>query len=717
MNSASSSAVIAPGSIDRQVLAGLRQDLELISGPVTPGIGQTWRIRDPARNRFFEIGPFEFAVLSSWSEGSNLATLAQRVSELLKTSVQPSELIEIVQFLLTNELLSTSSASVRDELNRRARTQRVGWLQWLLHNYLFVRIPLLDPGVMLTWLAGKTQWLFTWKTLVAAAILLLVDLHLISERWPEVVHNVDYSFSPEGIALLAVASIFSKAFHELGHALVAHRLGVRVPTIGVAIVVMYPMLYTDTGDSWRLTSKHKRLAIAAAGMVADLLLALIAVLAWSFFPDGPTRNALFFLAFVSSFIALGLNAMPFMRFDGYYVLSDALDLPNLHERASALALRWLRHQLWGLRSPDPEQQMSFGMRNFLVCFAIVTWIYRLVLYLTIAWLIFDYFFRALGIVLMVVEIGWFVVRPIYQEITYLSNRRTALKPRVMGLLIALLVPLAMAWLWLLSSGVNSPALARARAEFSIKAPSAGLLVAIKARDGQRLDIGDEVAVLIAHESTLRSDVAQITQQALLRDLQSTVVSEDSRDRIGPIRQRISGTQAMEQLSLSEQDLMLLKAPGSGLVRDLLPSAVAGRWVQAREPLMRIVSHEDTVVYAYIDEKHIHNVQIGAPAIFYPDDPGIAPIRGKVGAVDQSALRTLPSALLASIYKGPIAATQGPTGELTTNEVRYRVRIETDNPVTIPRVLRGSVYIEGDALSALTALPARIASAVMRELGI
>lgn len=705
------------GSPKWLTLAGLRQDLELLDGPVTPGIGQTWRIRDPARNRFFDIGLFEFSVLSVWRENLTLGDLARRVSARLKTPVQPNELMEIVEFLSTNELLSVTSESVRRALARRAQRLETGWARWLLQNYLFMRIPLFDPEPVLTWLAGKTGWLFTRQALFAVMVLLLVDLHLVSENWPQVVHHIDYSFSPEGLVLLAIAGLFSKTLHEFGHALVAHRLGVRVPSMGVSILVMYPMLYTDTSDSWRLTSKHKRLAIASAGMIAEFSLALVAIFAWSLCPDGPVRNALFFLAFVASFVALGLNAIPFMRFDGYYVLSDALDLPNLHDRASALALRWIRFRLWGLNSGDPEPQMSQVMRRLLMGFAVVTWIYRLIVYLAIAWLVFDYFFKALGIVLMVVELGWFVVRPVYQEISFLARMRHRLRPRWLALLVAIMIPVAITWLWLLASGVTSPALARARTELSVQAPGAGLLLEIKVREGQRLKAGDELAVLVSSESGLRTDVALITRQALVRELESAAASEDTRERSGVIRQRIGGTQAVERMSLSEQDLMRLRAPAPGVVRDLLAGAVAGRWVQARDPLLRIISPDDTVIYAFVSETNIHDIEIGAPATFYPDDVGIAPIRGTITDVDINAVRTLPSALLASVYQGPIQSVRGPRGELTTSEARYRVRIEPNEPVSLPRVLRGSVYFEGNTLSLLRNLAARLMSTMMRNFGI
>ena len=100
--------------------------------------------------------------------------------------------------------------------------------------------------------------------------------------------------------------------------------------MGIAFVVLWPMLYTDTGESWKLRSSRQRLAIASAGILCELSLAGLSTLGWALSDPGPLRNALLYLATTSWVLSLALNASPFMRFDGYFILSDLLDFPNLH---------------------------------------------------------------------------------------------------------------------------------------------------------------------------------------------------------------------------------------------------------------------------------------------------------------------------------------------------------------------------------------------------
>jgi len=152
------------------------------------------------------------------------------------------------------------------------------------------------------------------------------------------------------------------------------------------------MAYTDTTETWRLTDRWKRLQVAAAGIATELVVAIWATLAWALLPEGTLRGAVFALATTSWVATLAINASPFMRFDGYFILCDALDMPNLHERSFAMA-RWkLREWLFGLNAPRPEH-FSPRKQAALITFAWVVWLYRLVVFLGIAVLVYHFFIK------------------------------------------------------------------------------------------------------------------------------------------------------------------------------------------------------------------------------------------------------------------------------------------------------------------------------------
>ena len=143
------------------VLPDIRQDLELLQGPIVAQVGRTWRIRDPVRNRFFDVGPFEFAVLSEWSAAVGIAELAQRVSHSTRTVVGTEDILPLLGFLQENELLSPARREVRQFLrDRRERHQPSLWKR-LLHSYLFFRVPLFNPERLLNKLVVRTGWMYT----------------------------------------------------------------------------------------------------------------------------------------------------------------------------------------------------------------------------------------------------------------------------------------------------------------------------------------------------------------------------------------------------------------------------------------------------------------------------------------------------------------------------------------------------------------------------
>ena len=342
-------------------------------------------------------------------------------------SIDEADVGALLHFLEQHNLLQANSAAAVNRLRQRSAQMKKNPYEWLLHNYLFFRVPLIRPQVWLAALMPFLNWLFRPVTGVALMALTVTGIFLATRQWETFVSTVVEHLSLSGFLGYAVALVFAKTLHEIGHAVTATRYGVRVAHMGVAMLVMFPMLYTDTSESWKLTKPRQRLAIASAGIITELAIAGLATLAWSLSPDGALKNGLFFLATTSWVLTLLLNLSPFMRFDGYFILTDLLDFPNLHERSGALARTWLRRTLLGFDEPYSERTPGQG-NAFLIAFALGTWIYRLTLFLGIALLVYYFFFKILGIFLMVVELVWFIARPVWTELRVWHTRKADIKP-------------------------------------------------------------------------------------------------------------------------------------------------------------------------------------------------------------------------------------------------------------------------------------------------
>ena len=326
----------------------MRQDIQSLPGSTETDGSPTWSLHDPVNNRFFRIGWLEFELLSRWQSG-DAETVLQQVNNGTTLHADLSHVMELLDFLKTNQLIQARGKQAITELYDKAMTGRKHIASWLLQNYLFLRIPLVRPDSFLTRTLPWIRFVFTRGFALTLVATTLLGIYLVMRQWDSFQQTFLYFFTLEGMLLFAVAIFIAKVIHELGHAYTAKRYGIRVPTMGIALLVLWPVLYTDTSEAWKLPDRRQRLAIAAAGMAAELALAAIATLLWSFLPDGPLRAAIFMIATTSWVITLFINLNPFLRFDGYYLLSDFLEVQNLQDRSFALGK-------WKLRQVDTGHQ-------------------------------------------------------------------------------------------------------------------------------------------------------------------------------------------------------------------------------------------------------------------------------------------------------------------------------------------------------------------------
>ncbi len=328
-------------------LPRLREELDLLPGPTLPDGQPSWTLHDPVRNQFFRIDWPTLEILRRW-DLDDPTLIAADVSGQTTMSVEAEDVLGVAQFLVQHQLVLASSPDASRKLAQQWTRMQGTALNWLLHHYLFFRIPLLRPDAWLTrWLPVARQFgsrTFAWVTVLA----FVLGLTQVVRRWDVFSASLVDTFNLEGLLAYGVALVFVKLLHELGHAFTAKHYGCRVPTMGVAFLVMWPVAYTDTNETWRLTNRFQRLRVACAGIATELVIAVWATLAWALLPAGGLQSAAFVLATTSWVATLAINASPFMRFDGYFILMDALDMPNLHGRSFALA-RWkLREWLFGL---------------------------------------------------------------------------------------------------------------------------------------------------------------------------------------------------------------------------------------------------------------------------------------------------------------------------------------------------------------------------------
>ncbi|RTZ57974.1 MAG: hypothetical protein DSZ33_06795 [Gammaproteobacteria bacterium] len=487
------------------VLPPMRSDLDVHEGPSNNDGAPTWALHDPVRNQFFRIGWSEYEIIRRWPQGNGLA-IAADINRNTTLSISPEQVLTVKAFLEQNQLLQVHDDEAMQRIVAAKKGEKKSKLNWLLHHYLFFRVPLVKPDRFLSRTLPYVRFVYSKAFLIGLLALAVLSLYLVARQWDTFVSTFTYFFSLKGMLFYGLALFFTKVIHELGHAYTCKRYGLKVPVMGAAFMVMTPFLYTDTSESWKLKDKKQRMAIGVAGMAAELIVAVVATLLWSFVDDGPLRSALFFIATVSWVMTLTINASPFMRWDGYYIFSDWLGIHNLQDRAFRVARWWMREKLFGLGEPPPEELPPHTVRTMLV-YSYGTWIYRFFLFLGIAVLVYHLAFKLLGIFLMAVELVWFLGRPIWNELKEWWSRREQMKWNANVLISSALLAMmigAMAIPW--RTAVKLPATMKPEVFTRIYAPAPGRIDEVLVGEGQKVQAGDVLLKLTAPD--LQRDIAE-----------------------------------------------------------------------------------------------------------------------------------------------------------------------------------------------------------------
>ncbi|MFP9528205.1 HlyD family efflux transporter periplasmic adaptor subunit [Pectobacterium brasiliense] len=707
---------MAGGATPAAGLSPLRDELILHAGPANRDGSPSWTLEDPLRGLYFRIGWAEMAMLSRWSMG-NAAQIVADVNQTSALMLDDSDVQYFNRFLQANSLTRVSGDEALAQFSRQVEQSRVSICRKLLKNYLFFRIPLWHPdrflGATLPWVEPFFSRTFLKLTLLVAVL----GLFLAGRQWETFKHTFLHFFTLEGAALAGLTLCFTKILHEFGHAYTCKRFGARVATMGVAFLVMMPVLYTDTSGSWKLTRRRQRMAIGAAGMMTELVLAAWATLAWSFLPDGMLRSAAFMLATTTWIMTLAINLSPLMRFDGYFLLSDGLQMPNLQNRGFAIGRWQMREWLFGLGDAPPEHFPRWLQRT-LVGYAFAVWIYRFFLFTGIAILVYHMTFKLLGMLLFAIEIGYFVVMPVVNEVREWSKRRKDYRMNrnmTTTLVVSAVVLLLLMIPW--QRGVYAPALLRAEQQSSLYMPVPAMIQRIDVKVGQPVQAGQTLFMLssdaLAHEQKqLERQIATLNWQSTFQVFNKEAAGDHQR-----VKQEHEAALQKLQVLQRQSEQLTVRAPIDGVVADMTTPLETGEWLGQGEWLAVVTKPTGGLVEAFVSEKDWQRLHTGAKGTFYLQDVSRSSLPLTIVEIASTATRDLNAAPeLASIYGGDIATLSDSQRKLHPEQAVYRVLLSLpDDYRAQPQVLRGTVVMDGEAQSLLIRGWKVVSAVLIREL--
>lgn len=671
-------------SPEPQPLPPLREDLALFQGTCQSDGTPSWVIYDALRQSFFSIGWLELQLLSRWHLGT-VEAVFDAIRRETTARPDPEHFQQLLAFLKGNELLRAQGEAARGALLKHGARGKTAFWTWLLKNYLYLRIPLVRPDRFLDKTLPIARFFMSRGMGLFVLFSGFVGIFLTLRQWDDFSDSFIQLTTPTGLAFFFGFLALSKMLHELGHAYPAKHHGLTIPTMGVAFLVLWPVLYTDTTEAWKLRFRRQRLAIVVGGMTVELALALFATLIWSLLPDGPLRGAIFMLAAVNWIGSLAINLNPFMRFDGYYLLSDLWNVPNLEARAFAIG-RWrLRAFFLGLEDPPPEE-MPNRQRRRLILYAYFTWTYRFFLFLGIALLVYHFFFKLLGIFLFAVEIGWFILRPIKNEMNIWLKRRkdVAMNRRIVRTLLLATLPLGLLFLPVPIS-LHLPAVLKGADFARIFPPLPGRIEQVFVEKGDRVKAGEPLFQLVSPDLAQR--IGQARHEMNLLELQQKRLAGSDRLRQ---QQEIIGSKYLEaqvryEGLVRQEDKQRILSPVQGTVVELMAHIRPGRWVNETQILALIVSTDAAKVYAYVTEEQLRYIASHTQGRFTSDIPESPSRPVQLVAINPARVAILEDPYLASPYGGPLTARLAGENEIVPEDALYRLhwRVEPPGPESTP----------------------------------
>jgi len=538
-----------------------------------------WVLKDPVALKYFRFQEEEYALWEMLDGQTSLDQIKERFeSRFAPQRITFEDVQQFVGTLHKSGLVLSDLPGQGPVLFLEARNRRWKKFLGMLPNLMSLRFRGIDPERLLNWMYPGIRWFFspvcvTLCLLLGLAALLLVGVQFntFQARLP----SFQNFFTAENLLWISVVVGLTKVLHEFGHGLSCKHFGGECHEMGVMLLVFTPCLYCDVTDSWTLPSKWKRAAIGAAGMYVELVLASIATFVWWFSEPGLLHHLSLNVMMVCSVSTLVFNGNPLLRYDGYYILSDLLEIPNLRQKATQVFTRLASSVCLGIKQPRDRFLPQRGQVLFAI-YAAASAIYKWVVLFSILWFLNKFFepyrLDVIGETLALMSVASMVLMPAWQVGKYfwVPGRIQQVKPRRLLVTLAVAAAMVSAVIWVpFPQYIHTTLVIEPRDAEQVFVQVPGKLVASLAKPGERVEAGQELARL--EDPTVELTIAELDAQCReQRDLINTLWNQRFSDPkvAAQIPQATESLRSLEErLAQRHHDAehLLLIAPRAGVV--------------------------------------------------------------------------------------------------------------------------------------------------------
>lgn len=623
---------------------------------ITPHVDRdrTWfHIEVPSRCQFFRIGYREYVFISLLDGRTSLAgALAETARTLADQSLTESEADEVVHWLLENGLATTEG--VGGDVKSQAPGKKPSWLSKI--NPFWAKIPLGKPDAALDAALPYVAWMLHPVAVAAALLTMLIACFTAwndSERFTASFNIL----SADTWLWLLVAWVVLKVIHEMAHGITCRHFGGAVRETGIIFILMAPMAYVDVTSSSGFASRWQRIAVASAGMIAELFVASLCVFAWYWTDSKVAQQALANTVIMASLTTILFNANPLMRFDGYFILSDLVGVPNLYASGSKVLQAQLTWLFYGQSSNDFRDDTRH--RTFITVYGWLSSMWKILISVSLT-IGASVLFGGLGILLAMVGCFMYFIKPIFKAAGTFARRwrsrpHTAVRAVLVGSVVVALATAS--WFWVPNPfSVRSPCLVDFEDRSHVRADAPGFVAEIFVEDGQSVAAGDRLMRLENQE--LRATVKRLTAQLALQETKERIAinANDAAQAQIAARNQMATREILDE-NLWQLEQMLVRAPVDGRVAARELQQKQGRFVEKGDSIVRIGDERRKEIIISLSMDHVESTRdlVGQQV---PVEIGSRrKLHATITRVDPIASTSLIDKRFSATHGGPVAVKQ------------------------------------------------------------
>ena len=632
---------------------------------------RVFRIEDCLSGRFFQVGQREYTLISLLNGQTTVAAACGIAASVLGTqALTEQEAESIVVWLVEERLANFEDEPAKARRGTAANTHHQPRSLIARLNPFWMQIPLVQRKHS----ARLRQIITPLSRLLHRSIVLLGMVTIVFggcvffANGEALYRTAADLLTRDGWIAILVTWIVLKIVHELGHSAACERFGGETSEFGIILILFAPLAYVDVSGSWSMPNRWHRMAIAAAGMYVELLIAAIAMITWCYCHDPMLRYWLANVVITAGVSTIVFNANPLMRFDGYYLLSDLLQMPNLYDESSSELKRCVRRILLGESTHGAHYRgwrLAIGL-SYAV--AAATW---RVLVCFVLCVTASYMFAGFGLILSALGlILWFsrplasIAKQIHEALRW--NRRGLFRSVCVTALVVLLLYYVL--VTPVPSAVTVPVVVQDPPEWIVRAPADSFVVSILVSEGEMVDAGQPLIELENRELRLEATKLRLQlqetslKQRIARDNHDAAAQWAEENDRGAIERQLDQLQP-------KLDALTVSAAHRGVVsRRNLPS-MQGRFVREGDELLRVRSNRPPLIVGLIGQDHVTLARAGVGQHVEIVDPLNQRYRVKLTSIDPRASRKVTIPELTAKHGGPIGVEIANDSDSTANRLQ------------------------------------------------